>query len=91
MNGLPSAGSRVNPTNASAMAKVVSVDPSAPVFATVPSASYYRLVGIEATMPSSATMAYIIIRLGDSGPPQDELSEVPHHLISIACTSTALT
>jgi uncharacterized protein YjdB len=81
MSGLPPAGSRVSPANASAMATVVSVDPSAPVFATMPGASYYRLVGIEATMPSSATMAYILVRLGDSGPPQDDLSEVPHHIV----------
>ncbi len=78
---LPAEGTRVSIAAAQCFAKFVAADPSAPVFATTPGAAYYRLTGIEATIPANATLTYIIIRLGDSGPPQDDLSEVPHHFV----------
>ncbi len=78
---LPAEGVRVSVAAASCYVKLVAADPTAPVFATTPGAAYYRIIGVEATVPATATLAYILIRFGDSGPPQDVLSEVPDHFI----------
>jgi hypothetical protein len=81
MSWLPPEGTRVSPSYATAMAKVVPWDAVSPVLATSPGASYYRLVGLEITLPSSATLNYGLIRLGSSGTEQNTLSQVPHHIV----------
>jgi len=81
MAWLPPEGSRVSPSYASAMAKIVTNDATAPAIATAPSASYYRIVGLEMTIPSTATINYGIVRFGSSGAEQNTLSQVPHHLV----------
>ena len=81
MSWLPPEGTRVSPSYASAMAKIVTWDATAPAIATAPSANYYRLVGLEITFPSTATINYGIVRFGSSGTDQNTLAQVPHHFV----------
>jgi uncharacterized protein YjdB len=81
MSWLPPEGTRVSPSYATAMAKLVPWEVTAPAIATVPGASYYRLIGLEVTIPSTASINYGIVRLGSSGTDQSTLSQVPHHIV----------
>jgi hypothetical protein len=90
-SSLPPAGQRITPSYVSSMAKIVSPG-GMPAINTQPGAHHYRLIGIEVTLQSANPCnsdpnmlgyngcVYNLITLGDYGPNQDTLAEVPHHI-----------
>jgi hypothetical protein len=78
---LPPAGTRVRPSNAGQMAKLVGADPTFPVIQTAPGAHNYRLIGLEITAKAGATQAYSLVGLGDGTGAQNTVSKVPHDLV----------
>jgi len=78
---LPSPGTRVHPSDAAQMAKIVAADPTSPAIQTAPGAHNYRLVGLEITAAPGATTGYSMVALGDGSATQNTLAKVPHDLI----------
>jgi hypothetical protein len=77
---LPAEGVRIRPSYASALPKLVSPN-SEPAIQTAAGAHHYRLLALEITVASSATLNYGIVTLGDGGDFQTTLSQVPSNLI----------
>lgn len=78
---LPAAGRRVRPSDAGQMARIVAAHPEYPAIQTAPGAHNYRLVGLEVTAPTGATLAYSLVALGDGSRAQNTLAQVPHDLV----------
>jgi hypothetical protein len=76
-DGLPRPGQRVLPSHASRLAKLKSPNRQ-PVIQTAPAAHHWKLQLLE-FLPTEGG-AGDIITLGDGGPAQHELSQVPHDL-----------
>jgi hypothetical protein len=84
LSELPPSGSRVNPSHAHLMAKVVAVSPQ-PAISTAPKAHHYRFIGIE-FLPLDKTRATAdLIRLGDGSAEQNSPELVAHDLILDRC------
>lgn len=82
MGSLPPEGQRVRPSHASAMPTILPPSGNAPAFTTLPGASYYRLMGLEVTAPSSMSSLTRLVNLGDGdGSIQNTLSQVPDRII----------
>jgi uncharacterized protein YjdB len=77
---LPAEGVRMRPSYASVLPKLVSPN-SEPAIQTAAGAHHYRLLALEITVASSATLNYGIVALGDGGDLQTTLSQVPTNLI----------
>ncbi len=75
---LPPPGTRIDPTYAAQMPKIVSPD-STPAFHTEPGAHHYRLVGLEITVAAGVPENYGLVSLGDSS--ETDLSAVPSFII----------
>jgi hypothetical protein len=75
---LPSAGTRVTPSFAAALPKIVSPNDNA-ALRTAAGAHHYRFIGIEVTVASRVTENGGIVLLGDGS--QKSLDKVPHHII----------
>lgn len=82
-SSLPPAGTRIDPSYASLLAKVRSTQ-HGPAFKTVGAASYWRLQFLE-ILPSVSTSAANLLELGATGPWQTTLSAVPHKLVIDRC------
>ncbi len=79
-------GDLLFPTQRDAMPGIVTNHPSGiPCFRTQPGAHHYRLVGLEITADSNVLNSYGLVNLGESSSAQNELSEVPHHLVIDRC------
>ena len=78
---MPAEGTRTSIAAASCFAKLVASNGSAPAVQAAAGASYYRVVGVEATIPANARINYGIVALGTSGPEQTTLAQVPHHIV----------
>jgi hypothetical protein len=74
---LPAPGTRMTPAAAAYLPKLKSPN-SDPVIATVPGASYWRLVLLE--LQANAQGIGDIMTLGDGSGAQSVLAQVPHHL-----------
>jgi Right handed beta helix region len=78
---LPAMGTRVSPSHASLMAKIVTPDVS-PAIKTSGAASGWWLTGIEITVsPALTAQQYGLLTLGESGSPQTTLATVPQDLV----------
>lgn len=77
---LPAPGTRVTPSHASLMPKLVTNN-SAPVLTTASAAHHYRFAGIE--IASTASLTYNVISLEAS--PQTSTSQVPTDLVFDRC------
>lgn len=77
---LPAPGTRVTPSQAGLMPKVVTNN-SAPALTTATAAHHYRFVGIE--ISSSASLTYNVITL--EGSPQTSTAQVPTDLVFDRC------
>jgi hypothetical protein len=77
---LPAPGTRVTPSQASLMPKVVTNN-SAPAIATASAAHHYRFVGIE--IASTASLTYNVISL--EGSPQTGTAQVPTDIVFDRC------
>jgi hypothetical protein len=78
---LPAAGTRVKPSDAAQMPKLVSQWATEPVLQTAAGAHHFRLVGLEITAAAGATQAGALVTLGDGGANQNTLAQVPHDLV----------
>jgi hypothetical protein len=79
---LPRVGQRVLPAHSDKLARLKSSN-SQPVLRTAPGAHHWRIQLIE--FQATAGGAGDIIRLGDGGPSQNSLSQVPHDLVVDRC------
>jgi hypothetical protein len=80
--GLPRDGQRITPAHAPRLAKLRSPNKQ-PVLQTAPGAHHWRLELLE-VLPTEAGFGDLIT-LGDGGPAQDDLAEVPHDLVIDRC------
>ena len=78
---LPPAGTRILPSNAGKLAKIIQSDNAAPALTTRPGASRYMLHGLEITVGPAVTLTYGLVELGNSRRDQDTMDEVPGPLI----------
>jgi hypothetical protein len=78
-DGIPRAGTRIDPGQARAMAKLVASSGS--VVRTAPGAHHYRLVGLE-IQPAEGAFLYNLVEIGSAETSADAL---PHHVIVDRC------
>ncbi|HEX8073291.1 MAG TPA: hypothetical protein VF546_25325 [Pyrinomonadaceae bacterium] len=90
MRACPPAGQRITPAYAAVLPKVVSRGFGEPALRTAASAHHYRFVGVEFRPADSSALVFDLVMLGDNGPNQDTLAEVPHHLVLDRCYVHAL-
>ncbi|MBK6486597.1 MAG: Ig-like domain-containing protein [Gemmatimonadetes bacterium] len=76
---LPPQGTRVTPTSASLMPKLVSPNAS-PALKTLPNTSGWWISGVEFSVANITAINYTLVALGD-GSPQKSLSTVPSDLV----------
>src|SRR5439155_1500149 len=76
---LPARGRRVHPSDAIAMAKLVSSSGS--VVSASPGAHHYRFVGLELS-PAAGAFLYNVV---DLSPPDSAPEETPHHIVFDRC------
>jgi len=79
---LPAPGTRMTPALAAAgdLPRILTPD-NMPAIGTDSGAHHYRIIGVEVSVASGVTAQSGLVTLGNSGALQDQLSEVPHHLI----------
>jgi len=80
VGSLPAPGTRVSPSQASAMPKLMTTN-SMPALYTYRGAHHYRLVGLEISAPTSLSWTGTLVALGYGDGRQSELEDVPHHLV----------
>ena len=88
-SALPSATTRIKPSDSPLLPKIVSPGGGEPALQTAVGAHHYRLVGIEIRTLEPSSMVYDLVKLGDSSAAQDSLDKVPHHLVLDRCLITA--
>jgi hypothetical protein len=79
---LPRAGQRVLPAHSERLARLKS-STSEPALRTAPGAHHWRIQLLE--LQATKDGAGDIVRLGDSGPAQNSLAQVPHDLVVDRC------
>ncbi len=77
---LPPEGTRVTPQTASNYAKIVGKSSGAALWVRA-GASQYRIMGIEVTISTAPSINYHIVKIGETGQNQNDLSEVPRDII----------
>ena len=77
---LPAEGTRMRPTYASVLPKIVSPD-AGPALRTAAGAHHFRIMAVEVTVATSVTLNYGIVTLGDGGGAQNTIAQVPHDII----------
>ena len=82
---LPPPGTRVGPSDAPAMAKIVKMAGTDVAIDVAPAASHYRLVGLEITIDPGQTLYYTMLRFGTASSAQSTLSVVPSYLYVDRC------
>ncbi|HKP10523.1 MAG TPA: hypothetical protein VJZ91_00385, partial [Blastocatellia bacterium] len=82
--GLPAEGTRVSPSNAGAMAKIVT-NGLWPTVKTASAAHHYRFVGVEFAIAPAQPQNYGIVTLGEGSGAQSSLAQVPHDLVIDRC------
>ena len=78
--GLPRAGERITPAASPRLARLVATGPDA-ALRTEPRAHHYRVALLEVTADPGVKRNNGLVRLGASGKAQNDLADVPHHLI----------
>ena len=81
---LPLAGTRVSPSFAPAMPKLVSPDSTA-VIKTAPAAHHFWFIGVEFTVAPGFAQNYGLVLLGDGGSSQNSMDKVPHDIVIDRC------
>ena len=77
---LPAPGTRITPAYASVLPKIVTPNVTSAI-QTAEGAHHYRLVGVEVTASTSIPWAYVLVSLGDWGPAQSSMSQVPNNIV----------
>ncbi|MEW6127522.1 MAG: PKD domain-containing protein [Acidobacteriota bacterium] len=80
--GLPAPGTRLSPTAAGLLPKLISPN-AAPVIATASGAHHFRFVGIEFGLAATVNINYGLVCFGSSE--QTTLEQVPHDLVLDRC------
>jgi PKD repeat protein len=80
--GLPPAGTRVSPSQAQIMPKILTPN-AAPTLSTTAGAHHYRLVGLEIGIAAGVALNHGIVSFGDGS--QSSLSLVPRDLVIDRC------
>lgn len=78
---LPAEGTRMRPSLAANLAKIQITRNGEPAFTTCPGAFGYVVRGIEVSPAPGVNLTYTLVQLGESGPLQDTMDEVPQRLI----------
>ncbi|MFL6213167.1 MAG: hypothetical protein ACJ74J_04655 [Blastocatellia bacterium] len=78
------AGTRITPTDAAAMPKIISPNADA-ALKTAPGAHHVRFVGIEFAVAPNWAINYGLVLLGDGGGDQNDMKQVPHDIIIDRC------
>ncbi len=78
---LPAAGIRARPSDAGLMPKLVSPISTEPVIVTEPGAHNYRLVGLEVTATSAATLAYSLVTIHPYNVTTAAVSDMPYSIV----------
>ncbi len=78
---LPPAGTRIRPTNAAVMPRLVSPTASNPVIITDAGAHHYRFLGLEITANSSATFAYALVSIHSFNTLSTASEDLPNNII----------
>jgi hypothetical protein len=83
---LPGSDQRVNPSDATHMARIVSPGSGNEALRTEPGSGYYRIIGIEFTTSVATDFVDTLINLGDgSTSAQASLELIPHDIIFDRC------
>jgi hypothetical protein len=77
---LPAPGTRVSPSQARLMPKLVTTN-SMPALYTYRGAHNYRIVGLEISAPTSLSWTGTLVAFGYGDSRQSAIEDVPHHLI----------
>jgi hypothetical protein len=77
---LPAAGTRVAPSHAAQMPKLLTPNAGAALL-TEPGAQGWRLIGLEISATQSTTMNYFLVGFGDGNSTQYSLTQVPSRLV----------
>jgi uncharacterized protein (TIGR03437 family) len=88
-SSLPSSSTRISPTDAPLLAKLLSPGLTQPALQTAAGAHHYRLIGLEIRPTTADALVYDLVKLGDGSSAQNSLEKVPHHLILDRCLITA--
>jgi hypothetical protein len=88
-SSLPSSSTRISPTDAPLLAKLLSPGLTQPALQTAAGAHHYRLIGLEIRPTAADALVYDLVKLGDGSSAQNTLEKVPHHLILDRCLITA--
>jgi hypothetical protein len=88
LTSLPQTGTRVGLADAANMPKIVA-SPGGAAVRTAPGAHHFKFVGVDVKAPADNSFIYNLILLGDSGPNQDTMAEVPHDLVFDRCVIRA--
>ena len=84
-SNLPPRGTRVTPSDANLMPKIVTPN-SDSALRTAPGAHHYKLVGLEITVTSDVATLYNLVALGDGdGFTQNTLETIPSDLVIDRC------
>ena len=78
---LPAEGTRMQPSMAGSLAKIVQTLNGTEALNTVPSTYGYFLRGFEITLGPSVTITYPIVTLGDGSSAQNSVSLLPHDIV----------
>lgn len=78
-SSLPPTGTRVNPSYAGVMPKLVAASGS--VITTAPGAHHYRFIGIE-IQPRNGAFLYNLVQLGSA---ESAVDKLPHHIVFDRC------
>jgi hypothetical protein len=84
VGGARAPGTRVRPSDASLMPKLVT-NGVEPALTTSHGAHHYRLIGFEVYIPSGQALNYGIVRLGSGDSTENQASLLPHHLTIDRC------
>ena len=76
---LPAPGTRVTPSQAGQMPKLIGQYAAAPIIMTEPGANHYRLIGLEITGAPGQTWTYTLVALGDDS--HASIDRQPHHIV----------
>jgi uncharacterized protein (TIGR03437 family) len=85
LSQLPPAGTRVAPSHAPLMPRLVSPGNNQPALRTAAYSHHFRLVGVEITSVDANANLRELVQLGDGSNAQSSLAQVPHHLALERC------
>jgi hypothetical protein len=84
-SSLPSPSSRISPSHAPLLPKLLSPGKNLPALQTAPFSHHFRLIAIEIAPQSASAVLRNLVLLGDGSAAQNTLEMIPHHLTLDRC------